>query len=317
MDVSIILANWNVKDLMRGALRSVYEQTRDISYEVIVVDDGSTDGSVEMLRAEFPSVIIIENKKNVGFSKANNQAAAIAKGRYVFLLNTDTLLVDNVIKTFVDYLEAHQEVGVCGGWLKNADGTSQVSFGSFPSFTQAIADAFYLNDMFPKAHFPRRGVLPDGSIIAPKEVDYVTGAAILIRNELIEQLGLFDEFYHAYSEETDFCYRVKHTVHKKIMFLPSASVTHFGGFSYRNVRKFQIQLMCSSTHKFLTKYHGQIYSFITRLLYAWHYGVKIPVRFVRYLIASPAIKEEKRKYLLHAWYEVRYILAPNEEFTGS
>ena len=316
MDVSILLTNWNVRDLLREAIRSVREHTRGVSYEVIVVDDASTDGSVEMLRNEFPDVKLIVNEKNVGFSKANNIGARLANGKYVFLLNTDTLMASNPIKTCFDFMESHADAGVCGCWLKGQDGKSQVSFGDFPSFHQALVDAFFLNDLFPHAHFPKRGAYPDPSVTEPIEVDYVTGAAIMVRKNLVDQIGLFDELYRAYSEETDFCHRVRHVAHKKVYFLPAAEVIHLGGVSYRNVRKYQVQLMYSSYNKFLKKYHGSVYSFCTRLLYAWQSLLKMLVRYIRFLLAAPGVREERKKYFLLAWYAVRYSLIPDERFSG-
>lgn len=312
----MLFTNWNVRDLLRQAIVSLREKTVGVTYEIIVVDDGSTDGSVEMLRREFPEVTLLVNEKNLGFSKANNRGVTVARGKYVFLLNTDTLFGHDAIKVCVDFLESTAKAGVCGCWLKSVDGSNQVSFGDFPSFHQALVDALFLNDLFPHAHLPNRGAFPDASITAPLEVDYVTGAAILIRKSLIDQIGLFDELYRAYSEETDFCYRVKHVARMKVYFVPAAVMIHLGGMSYRNVRKYQIQLMFSSYHKFLKKYHGSVYSLCTRVLYSWQYFVKMIVRFIRYLAAPGGMREEKRKYMLLAWYGVRYSLVPDERYGG-
>ncbi len=315
VDVSILITSWNGRDLLRECLRSVRDKTRGISYEIVVVDDGSTDGTPEMLRNEFPSVRLLVSKKNEGFVKANNRGVQQTSGKCVFLLNTDTVLVNNAIKILFDFLESHPEAGACGGWLKNRDLASQVSYGSFPSLSQALVDALFLNDLFPKAHFPNRGVFPDDRIRTPIEVDYITGADILIRRELIDQIGLFDENFRAYCEETEFCYRVRHYAKKKVYFVPEAQIIHLGGMSYIKYRQHQLQLMYSSYNKFLRKHHGAVYSFATRTLYAWHYFVKMVVRLVRYLFAPRNRREEQRNVLLNAWYSVRYSLIPSEETT--
>ncbi len=310
-DVSIILSAWNVCALLRDAIRSVYEKTQGVRYEIIVVDDASTDGTVEMLRSEFPGVRVIAMEKNVGFSRANNMGAEIAKGKYIFLLNTDTLLVNNALRILVEYLDTHPDVAVCGGCLKFPDMRNHISYGHFPSFHQAIVDALFLNDLFPSAQLPNRGAYPPASVVDPREVDYVTGAAILIRKELVDRYGLFDERYRAYCEETDFCYRMKHEAKKKIMYIPDAQVIHFAGVSYRNVKKYQTQLMYSSYDKFLKKYHGAFYSFATRLLYAFHFSVRTLSRVIKFLVAGN--KAERWNDVKEVWYCVRFSLLPADE----
>jgi len=311
IDVSILFANWNGRDILRDAIRSVREKTRGLTFEIIVVDDCSTDDSVDMLRREFPDVKLIANERNLQFAKSNNIGVRHAKGQYVFLLNTDTQLFNNAVKVCMDFLTQHPEAGVCGCWLKGPDGSSQVSFGSFPSFGQALVDAFFLNDLFPKAHLPSRGAIPDESIGGPMEVDYVTGAAIMIRKEVIDEIGLFDELYIAYTEETDFCYRVRHVLNKKVYFLPQAEIMHLGGMSYRAAPEYQVRLMYAGYDKFLKKYHGSTYSFSTRMLYAWSYFFKMSVRFFRYLFTPRDERQRKKRELLSAWYAVRYSLLPD------
>ena len=312
-DVSIVFTNWNTGGLLRDCIHSIYSKVEGLTYEIIVVDDGSTDDTVGMLKREFPEVQVIVNERNIGVAKSYNRGVAAAKGRFVQILNTDMLLVNNTPKILMDFLEQHPNVGACAGWLRNRDMTSQVSYGMFPSFPQAIVDAFFLNDFFPRAGLPSRGMYPDERNTEPMEVEYACGASMLVRKEIVDSLGFFDERFTSYCEETDFCYRVKHEAHLDVYFVPAAQIIHFGGASFKKARKYQIQLMCSSFDKFLTKYHGSVYSFCTRLLYAWHHGVKLMTRTLRYIF-SPS--KEKKDYLLNAWYVVRYSIAPNEDFTG-
>lgn len=311
VDVSIIVANWNTRELLRDCIRSIYGKTKGIRYELIIADDASTDGSAEIIQREFPQVKIIQNEKNLGYAKSINRGVPLAQGNYILLLNSDTLILDDAIKILANFLDLHPEAGVCGGWLWSREKTSQISYGSFPSLPQAFVDAFFLNDLFPSLYFPNRGVAPDGSITHPVEVDYVTGAAILIRKKLIEELGLFDERFEAYCEEVDFCYRVTKIGKQKVYFLPDAKIIHLGGASYGKLGKRKIQIHYSSYDKFLRKYHGGFYSFVTRLLYAWHYMVKMIVRLVRYLLSTRERKQEMKNDLLDAWYIVLYSLAPN------
>ena len=315
-DVSIVFTNWNTRDYMRDCIHSVKEKTTGLTYDIIVVDDGSTDGSVEMLRSEFPEVTVVVNEKNLGVAKAYNRGVAKATGKYVQMLNTDMILINNAIKILYDFLETHPEAGACGGWLRNRDMTSQISYGNFPSFGQAIVDALFLNDLFPRAGFPNRGAIPPETLKDPFPSEYVTGASMLIRRDIIDRMGFFDEKFTSYCEETDFCYRVEHQEKVKIYFVPAAQIIHFGGASFSKVRKYQTQLQYSGYNKFLTKHHGSMYSLFTRLLYAWHYFVKMIVRYLQYLLAPTDRKEVKRNYFLNSWYAVRYAIIPNETFTG-
>ncbi|MDP2209413.1 MAG: glycosyltransferase family 2 protein [Bacteroidota bacterium] len=316
LDVSIVFTNWNTRDFMRDCINSVVEKTQGLTYEIIVVDDGSTDGSVEMLKKEFPDVKIIVNEKNLGVAKAYNRGVARVQGRYVQMLNTDMILINNAIKILLDFLENHPEAGACGAWLRNRDMSSQVSYGNFPSFSQAFIDALFLNDLFPRAGLPNRGTIPQETVKAPFETEYLTGASMLIRKGVIDEMGFFDETFTSYCEETDFCYRIKHHKKLKQYFVPAAQIIHFGGASFSKVRKYQIQLLYSGYNKFLTKHHGSMYSFFTRLLYCWHYFVKMIVRFLRYIVACGARKEEKKVTLLNSWHNVRYSILISETFTG-
>ena len=312
-DVSILITNWNGRELLKDCIRSVVEHTMEISYEIIVVDDASTDDSAEMVRKEFPQVLLIQNKKNLGFVGANNAGVPSATGRYVLLLNSDTLLFHNALKVLVDFMDAHPDAGVCGGWLRNKDMSSQVSFGDFPSLKQALSDALFLNVLIPERYLPNRGIKPDPSIKGPIVVDYITGADILIRKTLIDRMGLFDERFQAYCEETDFCYRVKYEARLRSYFVPGAEIIHLVGKSYGKLGKRQVQVHCSSYGKFLKKYHGAAYSFCARALIAWCHLVKLVVREMNYLLAAPSGRPERKLMVLNAWYVVRYSLFPHEQ----
>jgi GT2 family glycosyltransferase len=315
-DISIVFTNWNTRDYMRDCINSVRDKTQGLTYEIIVVDDGSTDGSVEMLQIEFPEVQIVVNEKNIGVAKSYNRGVAQAHGRYIQMLNTDMILFNNAIKILHDFLENHPEAGACGAWLRNRDMTSQVSYGNFPSLSQALIDALFLNDLFPHAGFPNRGIIPLETINTPFETEYVTGASMLIRKKIVDEMGFFDETFTSYSEETDFCYRMKHQAKLSLYFVPAAQIIHFGSASFSKVRKYQTQLLYSGYNKFLTKHHGHIYSFFTRLLYCWPYLIKMIFHLIQLLFFRGYDKDKKKTKLLNSWYNVRYSMLINETFTG-
>jgi len=312
-DVSVVVTNWNGRELLQACLQSIYDKTTDIRTEIIVVDDASTDSSAELVRSKFPDVKLVLNQTNLGFARANNRGIELATGRYVLLLNSDTVLLNNAIKILADFLDTRPDAAVCGGCLKNKDLSTQISYGSFPTFFQALVDALFLNDLFPRAGLPNRGAFPPESAVSPRKVDFIIGADMLIRKEIIDQLGLFDEQFQAYCEEVDFCYRIRQEKRGKAYLVPSAHIVHLCGMSYSKLGERQIQLLYSGYVKFLRKHHGNLYALATRILYAWHHFVKFCVRCVSWLLSSGELKNVKKRSVLNAWYTVWYSVFPDAE----
>ena len=310
--VSIVFTNWNTRDMMRDCIRSVKEHTTGVSYDIIVVDDGSTDGSVEMLKTEFPDVMVIVNGENIGVAKSYNRGVAAARGRYIQMLNTDMLFIQNSVRVLLGFLESHPGVAACGGRLRNRDMSSQISIGSFPSFAEALVGALFLKEVFPRAGLPSRGAVVPDDVQEPFEVEYLSGADMLIRKSVVDQIGFFDERFTSYCEETDFCYRVHHQTPLKLYFVPQSEIIHFGGASFKNVREYQIKLMYSSYDKFFRKHHNALYSWVTRFLYAAQYSIRCGVRAALYLVKDG---EERKQQVVEALWHARYALFPQERRT--
>lgn len=314
--VTFLIASYNTAGLLDECLASVFARTRT-SFEVIVVDDGSSDGSPAMVREKYSQVRLFVNERNLGFVKTNNVGVRYALGKYVLLLNSDTRLLNDAASILAGYLDREPAAGACGGALKNADGSDQISFGTFPSLGQAVIDGLFLNDLFPHAGFPRVGASADGRIKDPKPVDYVSGADLMVRRTLVEQLGLFDELFEAYCEEVDLCYRIRHVAGQPVVFVPEAQIVHYGGASYGKRGRRRISIQYQSYDKFLTKHHGRLYASCTRALYAWHYAVKLLLRAARALFARPAARDDAWGRVRDAIYIVRYSLAPPAWRNGS
>ncbi|MGQ9804889.1 MAG: glycosyltransferase family 2 protein [Chlorobiales bacterium] len=230
LKVSVIIANWNGEAIIEACLHSIFEQTKGVSFEVMVVDDASTDKSVELIRAKFPQVRLIENEQNLGYAATNNRALPIARGEYLFLLNNDTILRNDAISIMATYLDKHPTVGVCGGTLLNPDGTPQHSFGNFPSISMELVGLFSLHRFYRHAPAPALGIVPK-NIQTPLETDMIVGADLMIRAELARELGLYDEAYNAYFEDTDMCFRVKQKG-LKVVYLPEPKITHLYSYSF-------------------------------------------------------------------------------------
>lgn len=215
MDVSVIIVNYNTKELTRNCLRSVFEQTKGIDFEVIVSDNGSTDGSIEMMRTEFPRIVLIENNENLGFGAANNRALKVAKGKYVFYLNSDTLLLNNAVKIFFDYWEENGErenLGALGCNLLDKSFEITHSFATFPHIKSLVFSYAMRNIRFDVKrlfHFFNFDYTRWNKKLIYKEyfgkVDYITGADLFLKNN---KYAKFDERYFLYSEEVQLEYNL-------------------------------------------------------------------------------------------------------------
>jgi GT2 family glycosyltransferase len=225
MDLSIIIVNWNTRDFLCGCLRSVYQTIQGLSFEVIVVDNASRDGSTDMLRKEFPDVLVIENEDNRGFGAANNQALRIMKGRHALLLNTDTVLTEGAVQQLFSFLEQHTDAAMACGQLLNEDGGKQNSIAAFPTLLTLLFNTALLEVLFPERYPSKRQDYKE-----PIEVDSGIGACLMVRKDAIDRVGLFDERYFFFLEETDWALRMK-KAGWKIYFVPSAFIYHFQGQS--------------------------------------------------------------------------------------
>jgi hypothetical protein len=224
-DLSIVIVNWNVCDLLRRCLASLPAATGSLECEVFVVDNASTDDSAAMVRSEFPHVTLIVNAENQGFTRANNQAIDRSAGRYVVLLNPDTEAAPNALATMAAYMDAHTDVGVVGPRLLYGDGSIQSSRRRFPTLATLFVESTVLQRVFRRSALIKRYYILDRPNDQVQDVDWLVGACLAVRRRAIEGAGLLDERFFMYSEEVDWCLRIKQ-LGWKIVYLPTASVTH-------------------------------------------------------------------------------------------
>lgn len=294
-DVSIIIVNWNTRDLLAGCLDSIERTTDGLDLEIIVVDNASTDGSRAMVRQQFPHVHLIANQENVGFAKANNQAMGASKGRYALLFNSDALATPGSIQALVRLADAKPQAGIVGAQLLNPDGSFQASHTPFPTLWQEFLILTGLGRLLRGRWYPSRGPEEDKG---PQVVDYVGGACLLVRRQAVEEVGGLDEGYFMYAEEVDWCYRMKQAGWQ-VWYQPAAKVIHLGGGSSQNQRPQREADLYRSRVRFFRKHYGdraawllklQIYGFtaiktavhgLLRLISRGHYGR--PVVPLRYL----------------------------------
>ena len=235
MRLSVVFLNYNTRDLTRQALNSVLAATEGLAVEIFVVDNASVDGSADMVAEEFPQVKLICNEANVGFAAGNNVALRQVTGEYVLLINTDTIVRQDALRTMVEFLDAHPEAGACGCKILDPDGTLQLdSRRGFPTPLAAFCKMSGLSRFFPKhpliAHYHMTYLDPEQTA----EVEVLSGSCMMVRKSAMDQVGLLDEDYFMYGEDIDWCYRF-HQAGWKIYYVPTTSIIHFRGESGRGV----------------------------------------------------------------------------------
>jgi len=223
--LSIIIVNWNTREITRNCLQSIREKVSGLGYEVILVDNASEDGSPEMVRSEFPEVRLIANESNIGFGRANNQAMRVARGEFFLLLNSDTIIIDDSVQRLVAYVKSDPTIGIAGCKLLFEDRTLQTSSSRFPSIRLAILEDLMLYKLLPRrlqGELLLGGYWPHDHA---RDVDCVWGAAMLVRREVFERTGGFDEQIFMYGEDIEWCMRVRDSGWR-VRFNPDCRIIH-------------------------------------------------------------------------------------------
>jgi GT2 family glycosyltransferase len=255
-DLSVIIVSWNTKEYLLRCLKSVFQSRRSRSWEVIVVDNGSQDGSAKEAKRHFPEIHLIANEKNLGFAKATNQGIRRASGRCLLLLNPDTEVREGAIERLVSFMGDVPDVGIAGAQLLNGDGSRQNSIANFPSLATELLNKSLLRRLFPEK-FPGK----ERDYSGPIEVDSVIGACLIVRREAMKQVGILDEGYFLFLEETDWCYRMK-KAGWKVYHVPQAEVVHFQGRGAEAKKREAKVEYYHSRYRFFQKNRGKLQWFL-------------------------------------------------------
>lgn len=267
VDVSIVIVGWNTCELLINCIKSILASQTEYKFEVWVVDNASSDQSVEMVRTHFPDVNIIENRENLGFARANNQAIRRCKGQYILLLNPDTELVPCAINTMAGFLDEELRAGAAGARLLNLDGTLQASCYPEPTLSRELWRLLHLDFFWSYGEYD----MNRWKLNETREVDVLKGACILFRREALEQVGLLPEEYFMYSEEVDLCYSLRKKGWK-LFWVPQAEVVHYEAQSTQQV----------AAEMFLHLYRGKL------LFFRKHRG-NFVARLYKFVLAFAAI----------------------------
>ena len=266
IDISIVVVSYNVKEYLRNCLESVIRYSSPRRVEIIVVDNHSEDGSIEMVRREFPSVKLTANDENYGFSRANNQGMRQSEGRYILLLNPDTLLWEDTLSVTHDYMEKHPEVGCVGIKTYTASGSVFPNGSSFPAAWKVMAKFLMVKKMLPNRWIRRHFSSSMGRLFSyyanrevEREVDMVGGFFMFIRREIIDTVGLMDENYFLEVEDSDWCMRMKR-MGWRVKYIPYASFTHLIGKSIDRYRFSQSSFLneFTNTMRFYRKFYNPV-----------------------------------------------------------
>jgi len=311
IDLSIIIVNWNTRDLLAQCLQSLQDTVRDASFEVWVVDNASSDDSVGMVRASFPQVHVIANTENAGFVYANNQAIARCQGRYVLLLNSDTQALPGALDQAVQFMDQHPHAGLAGARLINADQSFQASYTPFPTLWREFLILSGLGRWLVRPSFPSYGPQTDRG---PQQIQgYFEGAFMLARREALEQVGGLDERIFMYAEDVDWCYRF-HQAGWQVWYLPHTPIMHYGGQSTKKRRgRMEAELYRSRIY-FFHKHYGRGSALRLKALI---YAATLPKILMHKLLRF--ISRGRKGRTVSSWQELRRALgdiqAPQEEGT--
>ncbi|MCR4405868.1 MAG: glycosyltransferase family 2 protein [Anaerolineae bacterium] len=299
-DLSILIVNWNTRDLLAQCLRSVYRTTSGLDLEIIVVDNASTDGSVAMVKEQFPQVRIIANAENVGFVRANNQALTHCQGRYVLLLNSDTQVLPGSLSRAVQFMNEHPKAGMMGVRLLNPDGTFQASYTPFPTLWREFLILSGLGRWLVRPTFPSYGPRAEGG--AQRIEGYLEGAYLMARREAVDEIGGLDEHIFMYAEDVDWCFRF-YRAGWEVWYLPDAPIIHYGGQSSKKRRgRMEAELYRSRVY-FFRKHYGKFAAICLKVLI---YAMTLPKIFIHGLLRS--VTRGRKGRIVTSWEELRLAL---------
>jgi len=307
VDLTISIVNTNNRDLLRNCLRSIFENTHHLSLEVVVVDNVCIDGSADMVKAEFPQVKLILNQRRLRFCANHNQALKPSQGRYLLILNEDTVVTPGAFDAVVEFMDGHPRVGIAGVTLLNPDGSLQWSYADFPNLLSSFLYATTLTRLSHK--YPHYPLLPDDQ---PMSVDWVSGACLFVRRETISDIGYLDEQFLIYYEETDWCYRARQAGWD-VCYLPGVEIYHWQGQSTsqeRSRRRFRVN---RSRLLFFRKHYSTLSAFSFRVILVVTSLLRLAYWLPRRLWDK---RELARQEVVYNWRTVLISIVRDDLFDG-
>jgi len=278
VDLSIIIVNYNVKEFLQNLLHSIEKASLNISHEIIIVDNASDDGSVELISEKFPSVRLIANTENLGFGKANNQALKIASGKYLLLINPDTIVSEDTLDKMISFFENNSDAGLAGCKILNPEGSLQLACRrSFPGPWTSFCKVTGLSTLFPKSKLFARYNLTYLDENKTYEVDAISGSFMMMRKETYDKVGGFDEEFFMYGEDLDLCYRIQQAGFK-VFYSHTTQIIHYKGESTKRSRLDETKVFYDAMHLFVKKHFSS--SFLVEAILRSAIGVRKVIAFL-------------------------------------
>lgn len=283
METSVIIVSWNAKAYLLKCIESIYAQQTS-GLEIIVVDNASSDGSPEAVRLQCPSVTLICNSENYGFSKANNIGITASTGKHLFLINSDVVVSPGCFSKLRRYIDAHPEIGLLGPKIVGANGRVQRSCMRYPSLSNTLWRALAVDSFLPHSSLFRSQLMTSWAHDETRSVDVINGCFWVVRRSAMDQVGLLDEGFFIYGEDIDWCRRFT-SQGWQVVFYPEAEALHYGGASSANAPvRFYLEMQ-RANHQYWLKHHSRAASTVFLLVNVLHHGVRAVGEIVAYPFA--------------------------------
>lgn len=296
-DLSIVIVSWNTCQHLENCLDSILRIPPSLSFEIWVVDNDSNDGTTKMVRERFSQVHLLENHENVGFARANNQAIERCTGKYLLLLNPDTLVDPASLNALVDFLESSPEAGAAGAKLLNMDGSLQISSHRWPTLSREVSRLFHLDRFIPYEDYPLEKWKSD----LAQEVDAIKGACLILRREVLDLIGYLDEDYFIYTEEVDLCYRIQRAGWR-LFWVPQAQVFHHGGQSTQQMPTEMFLNLYQSKIKYFYKHNGILVAHMYKLILV--FASLLRIVFTPVIFLEKAAQRRKHLTLVNRYWRL-------------
>lgn len=309
MDLSVVIVNWNTKEILSECLQSLTLDTSLQMAEIILVDNASSDGSPVMVKERFPHVKLICNDQNLGFAKANNIGIRLSTGRYICLVNSDVIVLKDCFNSMLAYMDEHPEIGMLGPKILNPDRTLQPSCMGFPTLWNMFCRALALDKLFPGSKLFGGRLMNFWAHDTVSSAEVLNGCFLMVRREALEQVGLLDENFFFYGEDIDWCKRF-HDAGWNVMFSPSAEAIHYGGASSSSAPiRFYIEMQRADL-QYWKKHHGMPSWILYVSISCLHHALRFIGQSVSYVFL-PSQREKTLPKIKRSLASVRWLFQPS------